>query len=50
MNVAINNLQDAVWDLANERGISVEDGCTAEFGKFKDEFWKGMKEKLKNSN
>jgi hypothetical protein len=50
MNVAINNLQDAVWDLAKERGISVEDGCTAEFGKFKDEFWKDLKEKLKNSN
>ena len=28
MNFTMNNLQDAVWELANERGMSIEDGCT----------------------
>ena len=31
MNYTTNNLQDAVWDLANERGISIEDGCSKEY-------------------
>ena len=31
MNYTMNNLQDAVWDLANERGISIADGCSKEY-------------------
>lgn len=31
MNYTMNNLQDAVWDLANDRGISIEDGCSKEY-------------------
>lgn len=32
MNIAINGLQDAAWDLANERGwTSPKDGCSEEF-------------------
>lgn len=47
MNYTMNNLQDAVWELANERGISVEDGCTDEYKGFHKGYWEGVEEKLK---
>ena len=50
MSRAINEVQDAVWDLAKERGITIDDGCSEEFKEFKDKFWKDVIEKLKNSN
>jgi len=48
MNYTMNNLQDAVWDLAKERGISVEDGCTDEYKAFHDGYWKGVEDRLRN--
>lgn len=47
MNYTMNTLQDVVWDLANERGISVEDGCTEEYRGFHKGYWEGVEEKLK---
>ena len=47
MNYTMNHLQDAVWELANERGISVEDGCTKEYKGFHKGYWEGVEEKLK---
>ena len=47
MNYTMNNLQDAVWELANERRISVEDGCTEEYRGFHKGYWEGVEEKLK---
>lgn len=48
MNYTMNNLQDAVWELANERGISIEDGCTEEYRGFHSGYWQGVEDKLKN--
>ena len=47
MNYTMNNLQDAVFQLAQERGISVEDGCTEEYKGFHRGYWDGVKEKLR---
>ena len=44
MNYAINNLQDAVFDLAKERGVSVESGCTKEYLDFYSEHLEAMNE------
>lgn len=49
MNYTMNNLQDAVWELAHERGISVEDGCTEEYRGFHKGYWEGVEEKLKGN-
>ena len=46
MNYALNNLQDAVFQLALERGISIEDGCTGEYLGFHKDYWDGVKERL----
>ena len=47
MCYAINNLQDAVHDLANERGVSIKDGCSKEYSGFHDGYWSTLEEKLK---
>ena len=47
MCYAINNLQDAVHDLANERGVSIKDGCSKEYLGFHDGYWSALEEKLK---
>lgn len=47
MNYTMNNLQDAVHDLANERGISIEDGCTDGYLSFHKEYWDGVERKLR---
>lgn len=47
MCYAINNLQDAVHDLAQERGISIKDGCTKEYLAFHEGYWAAVDEKLK---
>lgn len=47
---AINSLQDAVWDLANERGwISPKEGCSKEFLAESAEYWREVEDKLKNA-
>lgn len=43
MNYAINNLQDAVFDLAKERGVSIEDGCSKEYLGFHRGYTEAMK-------
>lgn len=45
MNYAINNLQDAVHDLAEARGITVEDGCSSDYLAFCRGYWDGVREK-----
>lgn len=47
MCYAINNLQDAVHDLAKERGVSIEDGCSKEYLGFHKGYWEGVEDKLK---
>ena len=47
MNYAINNLQDAVFDLAKERGVSVESGCTKEYLGFYNEHLETMNEMIR---
>ena len=46
MNYTMNNLQDAVFQLAQERGTSISDGCTSEYLGFNKGYWDGVKEKL----
>lgn len=50
MCYAINNLQDAVHDLAQDRGISIKDGCSDEYLGFHDGYWKGVEDKLKGAD
>lgn len=51
MNIAINSLQDAVWDLADERGwMSPKDGCSAEFLEEKKQYWQEVEDKLRNAS
>lgn len=47
MNYAINNLQDAVHDLAKERGMSIKDGCSKEYLGFHEGYWSALEENLK---
>ena len=47
MNYAINNLQDAVFDLAKERGVSVESGCTKEYLDFYSEYQESIDEMIR---
>ena len=47
MNYAINNLQDAVNELAEKRGITIEDGCSQEYLGFHKGYWEGVEDKLK---
>lgn len=48
MNIAINNLQDAAWDLAKERGwSSPKNGCSKEFLDCKSEYWTEIENKLR---
>lgn len=49
MNIAINSLQDAVWDLVKERGWqSLEDGCSHEFLEEEKKYWQEVEDKLRN--
>ena len=45
MCYAMNNLQDAVWELAKDRHVSIEDGCSKEYLAFHKGYWDGVKEK-----
>ena len=47
MCYAINNLQDAVHDLAEARGVSIEDGCSKEYLGFHKGYWEAVEDKLK---
>ena len=47
MCLAINNLQDAVHDLAAKRGITIEEGCSKEYLGFHRGYWEGVEDKLK---
>ena len=45
---AINEMGDAVWDLARERGWqSPKDGCSKEFLEFEAKYWKDLEDKIK---
>ena len=50
MCYAMNNLQDAVWELAKDRHVSITDGCSKEYLGFYDGYWKGVEEQLKGGN
>lgn len=47
MNYALNNLQDAVFDLAKERGVSIEDGCSQDYLGFSEGYKQAVEEQLK---
>ena len=47
MILAINQLQDAVWGVANERGVSVKNCVSYDFRKYKDQYWKDVEDELK---
>ena len=46
MNFTMNKLQDAVYLLAGERGMTVEDGCSPDYLAFNRGYWDGVKEQL----
>lgn len=49
MNIAVNSLQDAVWDLVKERGWrSPKDGCSYEFLEEEKKYWQEVEDKIKN--
>ena len=47
MNYALNNLQDAVFDLAKERGVSIKGGCSSEYLGFSEGYRQAVEEQLK---
>lgn len=48
MNIAINSLQDAVWDLVKERGwLSPKDGCSIRFLEEKKQYWQEVEARIK---
>ena len=47
MCYALNRLQDVVYDLADERGISIKEGCSKDYLSFHDGYWSALDEKLK---
>lgn len=47
MNLAINQLQDAVYGVANERGVNVTNCVSYDFKKYKDQYWKDVENELK---
>ena len=46
MNYAINNLQDAVHNLAHERGITIKEGCTEDYLGYSKGYWSGIEERI----
>jgi hypothetical protein len=49
MNIAVNSLQDAVWDLVKERGWqSPKDGCSHEFLEEEKKYCQEVEDKIKN--
>ena len=46
MTYSINNLQDAVWELAKDRHVSIADGCSKDYLAFNKGYWDGVKERL----
>ena len=47
MNIAINGLQDAVWDLVRERKmLNVRAGCSKEFLRKESEYWNEIQDIL----
>ena len=48
MNIAINSLQDATWDLAKERGWTTPvDGCSLDFLEMQKTYWEEVENKLR---
>lgn len=48
MCLAINELQDAVHAMANERGWkAVEAGCSQEFLEYSAKYWKDLEDRIK---
>lgn len=48
MNVAINSLQDAVFELATERGMhNPKEGCSKEFLEREEKFWHDVENSIK---
>ena len=50
MCYAINMLQDAVHDLAKERGVSIKDLCSKEYLGFHNGYWAAVEEKFTERN
>ena len=46
MIYAINMLQDAVHELANERKERIAEGCSAEFLEYERKYWEDVRAKL----
>ena len=47
MCYALNRLQDVVYDLADERGISIKEGCSKDYLAFNEGYWSALDENLK---
>lgn len=48
MCLAINELQDAVHSMANERGWkTIEAGCSQEFLEYSAKYWKDLEDRIK---
>lgn len=48
MVYALNQLQDAVYDLLNERKSKIEDCISSEYKEFHDKYWKKVEDNLEN--
>ena len=42
MCYALNRLQDVVYDLADERGISIKEGCSKDYLGFNEGYWSAL--------
>ena len=50
MCIAVNTLQDKVWDLAKERGwSSLSDGCSEDFLAEEKKYWKDVDKKIQDN-
>lgn len=48
MNIAVNSLHHAVWDLVKERGWqSPKDGCSNEFLEEEKKYWQEVEDNLR---
>lgn len=50
MVYALNQLQDSVYDLLNERNIGIKDCISPDYKEFRDKYWKKVENILYGRN
>lgn len=46
MVYALNQLQDATYDLLNERDAKLKDCISSDYKEFKDKYWKDLEDRI----